>query len=76
LISTAGLAFASTSRFLLQPRQVIWRHLVRGRYREIAPGADGLLRSHTFPGLWLDPEALWSKKKSIRTAVELGVEIA
>ena len=60
---------------LLQPRQVIWRQLVRGRYREIAPGADGLLRSPTFPGLWLDPEALWSKKKkSIRTAVELGVK--
>ena len=59
---------------LLDPRQVIWRQLVRGRYREIAPGEDGLLRSIAFPGLWLDAGALWSKKKSIRKAVERGVK--
>ena len=58
---------------LLRPRQVIWRQLVRGRYRETAPDEDRLLRSHAFPGLWLDPDAVWSKKKSIRKAVELGV---
>ena len=59
---------------LLRPQQVIWRQLVRGRYRELDPGEDGLLRSIAFPGLWLDPDALWSKKKSIRTAVEQGLK--
>ena len=59
---------------LLQPRQVIWRRLARGRYLELAPGSDGLLRSAAFPGLWLDPAALWNPKKSLRPAVELGVQ--
>ena len=58
---------------LLKPRQVIWRQLVRSRYREIAAGDDGLLRSHVYPGLWLDPKALWDAKLSLRTAVEQGV---
>ena len=59
---------------LVRPRQAIWRQLVRGRYREIAPDEDGLLRSQVLPGLWLDAEAVWNKKKSIRSAVELGVK--
>ena len=29
-----------------------------GRYEPLAAGADGLLRSEVFPGLWLDPAAL------------------
>ena len=29
-----------------------------GRYEPLATGADGLLRSEVFPGLWLDPAAL------------------
>lgn len=61
---------------LLKPQQVIWRQLVRGRYREIAPAEDGLLHSHAFPGLWLDAESVWSKEKPIRKAVELGVNSA
>jgi Uma2 family endonuclease len=28
------------------------------RFERLGPGPDGLLRSETFPGLWLDPEAL------------------
>lgn len=59
---------------LLKPRQVIWRHLVRNRYKEVAPDEDGLLRSRVFPGLWLDPAAVWDAKRSVRTAVELGVQ--
>jgi Uma2 family endonuclease len=61
---------------VLDTEQVIWRQLVRGRYREIAPDDDGLLRSRIFPGLWLDPAALWDPKLSIRTAVEAGVRSA
>ena len=59
---------------MLHSRQIIWRQLVRGRYKEIEPGDDGLLRSVVFPGLWLDPEAVWNPKISIRTAVEKGIE--
>lgn len=68
---------------LLQPRQIIWRQLVRGRYREIEPAVEDrvdsggshspLLRSRVFPGLWLDPAALWTSKRSMRTAIEKGV---
>ncbi|MBY0507356.1 MAG: Uma2 family endonuclease [Bryobacteraceae bacterium] len=59
---------------VLQPRQLIWRQLNRGRYREIEADEDGLLRSRTFPGLWLDPAALWNPKRSIRTAVQKGLK--
>ncbi len=58
---------------LLETHQVTWRQLSRGRYREIAPDDDGLLRSRVFPGLWLDPTALWSSKRSIQTALKQGI---
>ena len=59
---------------VLNPRQIIWRELSRGRYREIKADDDGLLRSRVFPGLWLDPDAVWSAKKSLRKVVEKGIE--
>jgi Uma2 family endonuclease len=40
-------------------KQVIWRELSQNKYLEIAPGADGILRSRVFPGLWLETRALW-----------------
>lgn len=49
-------------------------HGTAASYREIEPGADGLLRSRVFPGLWLHPAALWDVNKSIRAAVEQGIE--
>ena len=42
-----------------EKKQVTWRELAEGKYREIEPSADGILRSHVFPGLWLDMAALW-----------------
>jgi Uma2 family endonuclease len=36
-----------------------WLTLRNGQYAELAPGDDGILRSEVFPGLWLDPEALF-----------------
>lgn len=44
---------------LLGQERVIWRQLVKGRYQAIESGEDGILRSAAFPGLWLDPGALW-----------------
>ncbi len=39
-------------------RALDWFLLRDGRYERLAPGADGLIRSEVFPGLWLDPAAL------------------
>ena len=41
----------------LRMNRVLW--FVRGgKFKEMAAGADSLLRSEVFPGLWLDPSAL------------------
>lgn len=39
--------------------RVVWFMLREGEYEQLAPGADGILRSECFPGLWLDAGALW-----------------
>lgn len=39
-------------------KRLVWWELREGEYHEIAPDADGLLKSRVFPGLWLDGEAL------------------
>jgi hypothetical protein len=39
---------------------VDWFVLRDDRYERLEPGADGILRSAAFPGLWLDPIALTS----------------
>lgn len=39
-------------------RAVDWFVLRGGQYELLAAGADGILRSEVFPGLWLDPAAL------------------
>jgi hypothetical protein len=39
-------------------RAVDWFILRGRRYAPLASNEDGLLRSETFPGLWLDPTAL------------------
>jgi Uma2 family endonuclease len=55
----------------LSPRKITWRQLARGRYRELAPGSDGIIRSRVFPGLWLNPEGLWKGK--LLEAAERGL---
>ena len=39
-------------------RAIDWFVLRDGRYERLEPGADGILRSTTFPGLWLDSAAM------------------
>jgi hypothetical protein len=41
--------------------ELIWNELVNGKYQLIPPGNDGIFRSLIFPGLWLDPAALWRR---------------
>ncbi|HUA61099.1 MAG TPA: Uma2 family endonuclease [Verrucomicrobiae bacterium] len=55
-------------------QEIVWRELVNGSYREIALDADGLFRSRVFPGLWLDPAALWAGDLAgLADAVQRGV---
>ncbi len=42
----------------LQRKLVHWSRLVDGRFVPIEPDIDGILHSHIFPGLWLDPSAM------------------
>lgn len=42
----------------LRQQQVFWFIRRRGKFRDLAPGTDGVIRSEVFPGLWLDPAAL------------------
>jgi Uma2 family endonuclease len=42
----------------LEPDQVFWFVREGGKLVERPPDEDGLYRSTTFPGLWLDPQAL------------------
>lgn len=56
------------------PDRVYWFAPDGGRYREHLPGPDGLFRSVVFPGLWLDPVAVYSEDlDAIAAAVERGL---
>jgi hypothetical protein len=39
-------------------KRVFWFVRRRGKFKELVPGKDGILRSEVFSGLWLDPAAL------------------
>ena len=57
-----------------EPQQILWRVLVDAKYQDIAPDDDGWYRSRVFPGLWLDPTALWSGDlQGLAAAVQKGV---
>ncbi|HEY3841278.1 MAG TPA: Uma2 family endonuclease [Bryobacteraceae bacterium] len=60
----------------VQPRQqqVVWRELVDGKYQEMTTDTGGWWRSHVFPGLWLNPAALWTRDlPGLAAAVQQGV---
>lgn len=44
---------------LAAQREVLWHELTAGGFQTLAGDGDGILRSRCFPGLWLDPAALW-----------------
>lgn len=43
--------------FTTRDKTVIWRELVEGRDIPMTPDARGIIKSRTFPGLWLDTQA-------------------
>jgi Uma2 family endonuclease len=45
----------------LRTKQMFWFVRRRGKFKNLPPGPDGILRSEVFPGLWLDPEAFFKR---------------
>jgi Uma2 family endonuclease len=45
----------------LDPDQVDWHLLRADRLIQASPDSEGVFRSDTFPGLWLDPAALYAE---------------
>jgi hypothetical protein len=61
----------------LEPDELLWFTLQKGSFVELQPGPDGLSRSETFPGLWLDPRALLKgDMRRLRALVDLGCATA
>jgi Uma2 family endonuclease len=55
-------------------REIDWFVLRAGQYERLAAGADGVVRSEIFPGLWLDPAALLrSDLVTVSTVVQRGL---
>lgn len=56
-------------------KRIIWRVLRDGAYYELAPDADGIVRSIVFPGLWLNVDAFWRNDGARMLAtLEAGIE--
>lgn len=59
----------------LHGNRLAWFRRVGEEFVEIKPDADGLYRSSTFPGLWLDPKALLSgDNASVVAALQRGLQ--
>lgn len=50
-------------------QQVDWFTLDEGVYAALSPNDQGMLRSQVFPGLWLQPAAIWSSDLAALLAV-------
>ena len=59
---------------LAQENDVLWREVVKGRYRKLAADPEGVIHSSVFPGLRLDTPALWAKDwPKLRATQEAGL---
>ncbi|MCF2149714.1 Uma2 family endonuclease [Desmonostoc muscorum LEGE 12446] len=57
--------------------QIEWFCLVDGDYQLVSPGADGIIRSQVFPGLWLAVEALLNNQMvRVLEVVQAGLKSA
>jgi Uma2 family endonuclease len=57
--------------------QIEWFCLTDGDYRLLSPGADGIIRSQVFPGLWLAVEALLNNQMAqVLEVVQVGLKSA
>lgn len=53
----------------IRTKEVFWFIRRRGKFKELPPGPDGIVRSEVFPGLWLDPDALLRRDRKRMLAV-------
>ncbi|HEX8199664.1 MAG TPA: Uma2 family endonuclease [Isosphaeraceae bacterium] len=60
--------------FELDPDRVHWFVRRGDRFEPLRPGPDGLYRAEVFPGLWLDPVALFAGDRArLRAVVDRGL---
>ena len=60
----------------LDPDEIHWFVRRDDRFVRLATGPDGLYRSEAFPGLWLDPQALFAEDlDGIITTLDVGLAI-
>lgn len=68
---------AGTPEYLvvaLEPAEVVWHARRDGRLERVGPGEDGIYRSEVFPGLWLDPAALFDDDdRALLAALDRGL---
>jgi Uma2 family endonuclease len=58
----------------VEDRAIEWYFLNNGEYQELATGPDGIIRSKTFPGLWLDFEAMIRRDdQAVLRALQQGI---
>ena len=58
----------------LEPDEVQWFVLRKGRFVELPIGDDGIYRSEVFPGLWLDTDALIAgDTRRLRAVLDKGI---
>jgi Uma2 family endonuclease len=58
----------------IEPDEIHWFVLRDGVFREMPAGEDGIYRSEVFPGLWLDPRALFAEDlNGLIAALERGL---
>ena len=58
----------------IEPDKVRWFVRIEGKFEEMAAGDDGNYRSRVFPGLWLDPKALFEEDlNGLIAALERGL---
>ena len=59
---------------LVGEKRFAWYEWIKGAFRTLELGTDGILRSRCFPGLWLDAEAFWRLDGAgVRTVLEQGL---
>jgi len=61
--------------WLVGEGKIEWWRLAEDEYRLIEPDADGVIKSHVFPGLWLDADALLAHdSKRVIEVLRTGIE--
>jgi Uma2 family endonuclease len=53
----------------MKTKQALWFQRRRGKFARLGPDADGIFRSRVFPGLWLDPKAIFAFDRARTLAV-------